>query len=105
MSFDPTPIVIAISAAIFSGLGTALIAHSRETKKEKTRQLERYQDQLKMDLKDLKIQLYQLERDLIEWKDKYYAAIEELVIVKSELEQTLVKLTVIEAEIENFHGK
>jgi septal ring factor EnvC (AmiA/AmiB activator) len=91
-----TSLIIAISAAILSGLGTAIIAGIRENKKEKIRQQERAQDQLKLEIKDLKIQLYQLERDLIEWKDKYYSAIQELIEVKSELEGALVQLNLIE---------
>jgi hypothetical protein len=97
---DYISIVIAISAAILSGMGTAIIAGLRENKKEKIRQAEREQDYLKMELKDLKIQLYKLERDLTEWKDKYYSAIQELISVKSELEETLIKLSLIDME---FH--
>jgi peptidoglycan hydrolase CwlO-like protein len=95
---DYISIVIAISAAILSGMGTAIIAGLRENKKEKIRQAEREQDHLKMELKDLKIQLYKLERDLTEWKDKYYSAIQELISVKSELEETLIKLSLIDME-------
>lgn len=91
-----TSLIIALSAAILSGMGTAIIAGIRENKKEKTRQQERAQDQLKLEIKDLKIQLYQLERDLIEWKDKYYSAIQELIQVRSELENALVQLNIIE---------
>ena len=91
-----TSLVIALSAAILSGMGTAIIAGIRENKKEKIRQQERAQDQLKIEIKDLKIQLYQLERDLIEWKDKYYSAIQELIQVRSELENALVQLNIIE---------
>jgi peptidoglycan hydrolase CwlO-like protein len=97
---DYISIVIAISAAILSGMGTAIIAGLRENKKEKIRQAEREQDHLKMELKDLKLQLYKLERDLTEWKDKYYSAIQELISVKSELEETLIKLSLIDIE---FH--
>jgi peptidoglycan hydrolase CwlO-like protein len=97
---DYISIVIAISAAILSGMGTAIIAGLRENKKEKIRRAEREQDHLKMELKDLKIQLYKLERDLTEWKDKYYSAIQELISVKSELEETLIRLSLIDME---FH--
>jgi peptidoglycan hydrolase CwlO-like protein len=97
---DYISIIIAISAAILSGMGTAIIAGLRENKKEKIRQAEREQDHLKMELKDLKIQLYKLERDLTEWKDKYYSAIQELISVRSELEETLIKLSLIDME---FH--
>ena len=93
---DYTSIVIAISAAILSGMGTALIAGFKENKKEKVRQYEREQDHLKLEIKDLKIALYQLERELTEWKDKYYNAIQELIGVKSELENALVQLNIIE---------
>ena len=93
---DYTSIVLAISAAILSGMGTAIIAGIRDNKKEKIRQNERAQDHLKLEVKDLKIQLYQVERDLTEWKDKYYSAIQELITVKSELENALVQLNLIE---------
>ena len=93
---DYTSIVLAIAAAILSGMGTAIIAGIRDNKKEKIRQTEREQDHLKLEIKDLKIQLYQLERDLTEWKDKYYSAIQELISVKSELENALVQLNIIE---------
>jgi len=96
---DYISIIIAISAAILSGMGTAIIAGLRENKREKIRQAEREQDHLKMELKDLKIQLYKLEKDLTEWKDKYYSAIQELISVKSELEETLIKLSLIDMEM------
>jgi len=96
MTLDYNAIIIAISAAILSGMGTAIIAGIRDNKKEQTRKQERYQDSLKLEVKDLKIQLYQVERDLIEWKDKYYNAIQELIEVKSELENALVQLNLIE---------
>ena len=91
-----TSLFIAISAAILSGMGTAIVAGLRENKKEKIRQAEREQDHLKLEIKDLKIQLYQLERDLTEWKDKYYSAIQELIGVKSELENALIQLNLAE---------
>lgn len=93
---DYTSVVLAIAAAILSGMGTAIIAGYRENKKEKVRQAEREQDHLKLEIKDLKISLYQLERELTEWKDKYYNAIQELIGVKSELENALVQLNIIE---------
>jgi hypothetical protein len=99
MSLNYTAIIIAIAAAILSGMGTAIIAGIRDGRKEKIRQREREQDHLKMDLKDLKIQLYKVERDLTEWKDKYYAAIQELISVKAELEETLIKLSLIDMEL------
>ena len=68
----------------------------KRNKKEVVRKQERYQDSLKMEVKDLKIELYQFERDLIEWKDKYYSTVQELIEVKSELENALTQLNLIE---------
>ena len=99
MSLNYTAIIIAIAAAILSGMGTAIIAGLRDNKNEKIRQREREHDHLKMDLKDLKIQLYKVERDLTEWKDKYYSAIQELISVKAELEETLIKLSLIDMDL------
>ena len=101
---DYTSIIIAISAAVLSGMGTAIVAGIRDNKKEKVRQTEREQDHLKLELKDLKIALYKVERELTEWKDKYYDAIQELISVKSELEETLLKLSFIDHKIDDFHG-
>jgi septal ring factor EnvC (AmiA/AmiB activator) len=92
MEINYLSILIAISAALVSGMGTAIIASFRDSKKEKRRQIERDQDLLKMDLKDLKIELYKIEKELTEWKDKYYAAIQELIGIKAELEATLIEL-------------
>lgn len=89
-------IIIAISASIFSGLATGVFALFRENKRDKIRQQERSQDILKLELKDLQINLYKLERDLDEWKDKYFEAIQELIRVKSELESTLLRLSHLE---------
>jgi len=100
MNLNYTSIIIAISAAILSGMGTAIIAGIRDSRKEKIRQREREQDHLKLELKDLKIKLYQVERDLTEWKDKYYSAIQELIEVKANLEETLIRLSLIDME---FH--
>ena len=100
MSIDITTIVISLSAATLSGFGTALFSSFSEKKREQVRKQERYQDQLKLDLKDLKIQLYQVEKDLSEWKDKYYDAIQQLIEVRAELEETLVKLSIIHIEHE-----
>lgn len=102
MNLDSTSIIIAILAAVLSGAGTALISGIKEEKREKTRQHERNQDMLKMDLKDLKIQLYEVEKQLTEWKDKYYDAIQQLIGVKAELEETLIKLSLIDMD---FHTK
>jgi peptidoglycan hydrolase CwlO-like protein len=101
---DYTSIIIAISAAILSGMGTAIIAGLRDNKKERVRQHEREQDHLKLEIKDLKISLYKIERELTEWKDKYYNAIQELIGVKSELEETLLKLSFIDHHIEDLES-
>ena len=93
MNLDLTTIIIASSAAILSGMGTAIIAGIHENRKEKNRQVEREQDLLKIELKDLKIELYQLEKELTEWKDKYYSVLQDLIMVKSELENALRELT------------
>lgn len=101
MNLDMNAILIAIAAAVLSGMGTAIIAGLIENKKEKARQREREQDQLKIEIKDLKIELYQLEKELTEWKDKYYEALQELILIKSELENTLRNISEIEP-INNF---
>ena len=92
MEINYLSIIIAISAALVSGMGTAMIASFRDSKKEQRRRVERDQDLLKMDLKDLKIELYKIEKELTEWKDKYYTAIQELIGIKAELEATLIEL-------------
>ena len=92
MTLDANSVIIVIIASILSGMGTALVAEIKESKREKIRRNEREQDMLKMELKDLEIKLYKLEKDLIEWRDKYYAAVQELIEVKAELEDTLIKL-------------
>jgi len=84
--------IIAIIAALLSGMGTAIIAAMSQAKKERIRQHEREQDHLKLEIKDLKIELYQFEKDLSEWKDKYYIAIEDLILIKAELENALTLL-------------
>jgi hypothetical protein len=96
MNLDTSALIIALSASILSGSATALFAAFRDAQKEKTRKLERYQDSLKLELKDLKIKLYELEKELTGWKDKYYSAIQELIEVKAELEKALVQLNLIE---------
>ena len=93
MEINYLSVLMAISAALLSGMGTAFVAGFRENKKEKVRQTERDQDLLKMDLKDLKIELYKIEKELNEWKDKYYNAIQELIGIKAELEATLIELS------------
>ena len=101
MAIDATTIIISISAATLSGFGARLFSSFSEKKREQVRRQERYQDQLKLDLKDLKIQLYQVEKDLAEWKDKYYDAIQQLIEVRAELEETLIKLSIIHIEHEH----
>ena len=44
MNLDYTAVVIAVLAAILSGMGTAVIAGLRDNKKEKIRRAERDQD-------------------------------------------------------------
>jgi peptidoglycan hydrolase CwlO-like protein len=104
MNLDYTAVVIAILAAILSGMGTAVIAGLRDNKKEKIRRAERDQDHLKLEVKDLKIELYKIERELTEWKDKYYNTIQELIAVKSELEETMIKLSYIDHHIEELES-
>jgi uncharacterized protein YlxW (UPF0749 family) len=102
MQINYLSIIIAISAALVSGMGTAIIASLRESKKEERRRIERDQDLLKMDLKDLKIELYKIEKELTEWKDKYYNAIQELIEIKSELEATLIQLSHFEHDLDEL---
>lgn len=102
MNLDYTAVVIAILAAVLSGMGTAIIAGLRDNKKERVRRTERDQDHLKLEVKDLKIELYKIERELTEWKDKYYNTIQELIAVKSELEETMIKLSFIDHNIDNL---
>jgi peptidoglycan hydrolase CwlO-like protein len=101
---DYTTVILAISAAILSGVGTAIVAGIRDMAKEKNRRIEREQDHLKIDLKDLKIELYKIEKELTEWKDKYYNALQELISVKSELEETMLKLSFIDHHIEDLEA-
>ena len=95
-------IIIAICAAILSGMGTAIVAGIRDSVKEKNRRTEREQDHLKLDLKDLKIELYKIEKELTEWKDKYYNALQELIAIKSELEESLMQLAHYEHHIDEL---
>ena len=89
-------ITLSLLAAVLSGMGTALIASIRDAKRERVRREEREKDHLKLEIKDLKIDLYKLEKELTEWKDKYYEAIQELIGLKSELENALTQLNHIE---------
>ena len=104
MNLDYTAVVIAILAAILSGMGTAMIAGFRDNKKEKIRRAERDQDHLKLEVKDLKIELYKIERELTEWKDKYYNTIQELIGVKAELEETMLQLSYIDHHIDELES-
>ena len=54
--------------------------------------------QLKLDLKDLRINLYEVEKELDGWKQKYYNTLEELIMVKAELEDALIKISIISGE-------
>ena len=93
---------MAISAALVSGMGTALVAGFRDSTKEKVRRSEREQDHLKLELKDLKIELYKIEKELSDWKDKYYAAIQELIGIKAELEATMIELAHFDHHIDEL---
>ena len=62
MEINYLSVLMAISAALVSGMGTALVAGFRDNKKEKVRKVEREQDHLKLELKDLKIELYKIEK-------------------------------------------
>jgi len=96
MDINYVTVVLSLLAAILSGMGTAIIAGIRDSKKEKFRREEREKDHLKLEIKDLKIDLYKLEKELTEWKYKYYQAIQELITLKSELENALTMLSHIE---------
>jgi len=102
MVIDANSVATIIAVSVLSGAGTALIASYNDSKKEKIRRQERYQDQLKLDLKDLKIQLYELEKEFDSWKSKYYSTLEELILVKSELEETLIRLNILNDECQEF---
>ena len=99
---DYTTVILAISAAILSGVGTAIVAGIRDMAKEKNRRIERDQDHLKLDLKDLKIELYKIEKELTEWKDKYYNALQELIAIKADLEESLMQLAHYEHHIDEL---
>ena len=102
MHLSTNSTVIAIIAALLSGMGTAIIAAMSQAKKEKIRQHEREQDHLKIEIKDLKIELYQFEKDLTEWKDKYYNALQELIGIRAELEESLMQLAHYEHHIDEL---
>lgn len=96
MEINYVTVILSLLAAILSGMGTAIIAGLRDSKKEKIRREERDKDHLKLEVKDLKIDLYKLEKELTEWKDKYYEAIQELISLKAELENALTMLNHVE---------
>jgi septal ring factor EnvC (AmiA/AmiB activator) len=96
MEISYITIVVSILAASLSGFGTAIVAGIRDGKKEKNRREEKEKDQLRLDMKDLKIELYQLEKELTEWKDKYYKAIQDLIEMKSELDNVISQLNHLE---------
>lgn len=96
MEINYVTVVLSLLAAILSGMGTAIVANLRDSKKEKIRREERDKDHLKMEVKDVKIDLYKLEKELTEWKDKYYKAVQELITLKAELEKALTMLNHIE---------
>jgi septal ring factor EnvC (AmiA/AmiB activator) len=96
MEISYLTILISILAATLSGFGTAIIAGVRDAKKEKNRREEKEKDQLRLDIKDLKIELYQLEKELTEWKDKYYKAIQDLIEMRSELDSVMNQLNHLE---------
>ena len=102
MEINYLSVLIAISAALVSGMGTALVAGFRDNKKEKVRRSEREQDYLKLELKDLKIELYKIEKELNDWKDKYYTAIQELIGIRAELEATMIELGHFEHHIDEL---
>ena len=96
MEISYITIVVSILAASLSGFGTAIVAGIRDGKKERNRREEKEKDQLRLDMKDLKIELYQLEKELTEWKDKYYKAIQDLIEMKSELDNVINQLNHLE---------
>jgi septal ring factor EnvC (AmiA/AmiB activator) len=96
MEISYITIVVSILAASLSGFGTAIVAGIRDGKKERIRREEKEKDQLRLDMKDLKIELYQLEKELTEWKDKYYKAIQDLIEMKSELDNVINQLNHLE---------
>jgi uncharacterized protein YpuA (DUF1002 family) len=93
---DTTSLIVAIAASLLSGLAAAILSATRDHKKEIKRQVQREQDNLKLELKDLQINLFKLEKELDQWKIKYYGTLEELISVKAELEKAIIALTHIE---------
>jgi MFS superfamily sulfate permease-like transporter len=72
---DYTSVILAISAAILSGVGTAIIAGIRDVAKERNRRAEREQDHLKIDLRDLNQQLINQKEYKIYCEECYNAEI------------------------------
>ena len=93
---DLNTIIIAITVSVVSGIGTSFISSIKESQRETVRKREREQDHLKLELKDLQIQLYRVEKDLDEWKNKYYDTVQDLISVRAELENTVVQLNHLE---------
>jgi len=93
---DTISLIVAIAASLLSGLGAAIVSGIRDHKKEIRRQVEKEQDHLRLELKDLQINLFKLEKELDQWKIKYYDTLQELIQVKSELEKAIITLTHIE---------
>ena len=99
---DLNTILIAITVSVVSGIGTSFISSIKESQRETVRKREREQDHLKLELKDLQIQLYRVEKDLDEWKNKYYDTVQDLISVRAELENTVIQLNHLELhEIED----
>ena len=99
---DLNTIIIAITVSVVSGIGTSFISSIKESQRETVRKREREQDHLKLELKDLQIQLYRVEKDLDEWKNKYYDTVQDLISVRAELENTVIQLNHLELhEIED----
>ena len=96
MEISYITILVSVLAASLSGFGTAIVAGIRDGKKERNRREEKEKDQLRLDMKDLKIELYQLEKELTEWKDKYYKAIQDLIEMKFELDNVINQLNHLE---------
>lgn len=90
---DTTSLIVAVAASLLSGLGAAILSALRDHKKELKRQVEKEQSMLKLELKDLQINLFKIEKELDEWKLKYYSTLQELIEVKAELEKAIITLT------------
>lgn len=92
MDINYLTVTLSLLAAILSGMGTAIVAGFRDSKKEKIRREEREKDHLKLEVKDLKITLFELEKQLADWKDKYYDTLQQLIGIKAELESALIMI-------------